>query len=157
MRKSLFGYRRARRKNAGQVRKTVRRCKVGTFYVSCVVSSHTDRAKATRIPKILVDTGSEYTWISGPVLRKIGIQAEKKDVSFVMANGKTITRRVGFAIVRVEGIITTDEIVFAEEGDLQLLGARSLEGLNLRFDPVSKLLVDAGPVPAAAVSLAMAS
>ena len=31
-----------------------------------------------------------------------------------------------------------------------LLGARSLEGLNLRVEPVVKKLVDAGPAPAAA-------
>jgi hypothetical protein len=33
-----------------------------------------------------------------------------------------------------------------------LLGARSLEGLNLRIDPVAKRLVDAGPMPLAAVA-----
>jgi hypothetical protein len=31
-----------------------------------------------------------------------------------------------------------------------LLGARSLEGMNLRVDPFNKALVDAGPAPAAA-------
>lgn len=126
-----------------------RQNKVGTFYISCEVASHTDRAKSVTIPKILVDTGSEYTWIAENLLRKIGIRPEKKDVAFVMANGKTITRRVGFAIVRVEGLITTDEVVFAEEGDLQLLGARSLEGLNLRVDARQKKLVAGGPLPAA--------
>lgn len=44
----------------------------------------------------------------------------------------------------------TDDVVFGEPGDLMLLGARSLEGLNLRVDPVTRQLVDAGPVPAAA-------
>jgi len=39
--------------------------------------------------------------------------------------------------------------VFGEAGDLVLLGARSLEGLNLRVDPLTKTLVDAGPAPAA--------
>jgi predicted aspartyl protease len=79
----------------------------------------------------------------------LGITPEKKDVQFVMANGTTITRRVGFAIVRVEGAITTDEVVFAESGDLQLLGARSLEGLNLRVDSRQKKLVAGGPLLAA--------
>jgi hypothetical protein len=31
-----------------------------------------------------------------------------------------------------------------------LLGSRTLEGLNLRVEPVTKRLVDAGPAPAAA-------
>ena len=44
---------------------------------------------------------------------------------------------------------TADDAVFGEPGDVVLLGARSLEGLNLRVDPVLKQLVDAGPAPAA--------
>ena len=36
--------------------------------------------------------------------------------------------------------------------DLVLLGARSLEGLNLRIDPVHKVLIDGGPMPLAAAS-----
>jgi hypothetical protein len=42
-----------------------------------------------------------------------------------------------------------DEVVFGEEGDLSLLGARTLEGFNARVDAYQKKLVAAGPVPAA--------
>jgi phosphopantetheinyl transferase len=38
----------------------------------------------------------------------------------------------------------------SHSGDLILLGARTLEGLNLRVEPREKRLVDAGPAPAAA-------
>jgi hypothetical protein len=44
---------------------------------------------------------------------------------------------------------TPNEVVFAEEGDLALLGARTLEGLNLTLNPARKKLVAAGPLPAA--------
>jgi len=98
---------------------------------------------------MLVDTGSEYTWAPQSELESIGIDREKKDQTFVMANGQHITRSIGFAIVRVEGRFTVDEIVFAEPGDLPLLGARSLEGLNLSVDPANKKLVASGPIPAA--------
>jgi hypothetical protein len=37
-----------------------------------------------------------------------------------MANGPTITRGVGFAIIRLEDFFTVDEVVFAEKGDLSL-------------------------------------
>jgi hypothetical protein len=43
-------------------------------------------------------------------------------------------------------------VVFGEAGDLVLLGARTLEGLNLRVEPMAKRLVDAGPAPAAAAA-----
>ena len=98
---------------------------------------------------MLVDTGSEYTWVPAMMLERIGIAREKKDIEFVMANGQRITRSVGFAIIRVEKSFTIDEVVFAEKGDLLLLGARSLEGLNLAVDPRRKKLVAAGPVPVA--------
>lgn len=122
---------------------------MGTFHVACEIRSHVDRSRVARVPKMLVDTGSEHTWVSEALLRKLRIGVEKKDLTFVMAKGQTITRRVGFAILEVEGVRTTDEVVFAEEGDLQLLGARTLEGLNLRVDSRSKKLVARGPLPAA--------
>jgi hypothetical protein len=38
-----------------------------------------------------------------------------------------------------------DEVVLAEKGDLALLGARTLEGLNLTVDATRRKLVAAGP------------
>lgn len=122
---------------------------MGTFSVGCRIENSVDRSRSVTVRRILVDTGSEYTWVSGAMLKKIGVAREKKDVEFIMANGQRITRSVGFAIVRVERSFTIDEIVFAEKGDLLLLGARSLEGLNLAVDPRRKRLVAAGPVPVA--------
>ena len=52
-------------------------------------------------------------------------------------------------LVRVDKGFTVDEVVFAEKGDLHLLGARSLEGLNLAVDARKKRLVAAGPLPVA--------
>lgn len=122
---------------------------MGCFYSECEFQNIVDRTKSVRIDKLLVDTGSEYTWVPASVLDQIDVQREKKDLQFVMANGTVITRTVGFAIVAVENAFTVDEVVFAEKGDLLLLGARSLEGLNLTVDPRLKKLVAAGPLPAA--------
>jgi|SRR5580765_4361004 predicted aspartyl protease len=122
---------------------------MGTFYTPCTVQNHLDRKKQYRMPKLLVDTGSEYTWISESILERIGIVREKKDLAFLMANGQQITRSVGFAILRIKEYFTTDEVVFAEKGDLLLLGARTLEGLNLVVRPREKKLVAAGPIPVA--------
>jgi len=122
---------------------------MGTFYTSCRIENHTDRTRAVRLPKLLVDTGSEYTWVPAATLQRIGVAREKKDLRFVMANGEIVTRSVGFAIIRVGGSFTIDEVVFAEPGDLALLGARTLEGLNLTVDSARKGLVAAGPLPAA--------
>ena len=126
---------------------------MGTFYVECRIENVSNRAKGATLPKLLVDTGSEYTWVSKEILEELGIQREKTDVEFLMANGQKVKRSVGFAIVRLEKNFTVDEIVFAEKGDLLLLGSRSLEGLNLTVDLQKKKLVAAGPVPAAQASV----
>ena len=96
-----------------------------------------------------MDTGSEYTWIPAGTLEKIGVAREKKDLAFTMANGQTITRSVGFAILRVNKHFTIDEVVFGEPGDLTILGARTLEGLSLVVHARRKKLVAAGPLLAA--------
>ena len=122
---------------------------MGTFFVKCKIENVVNRDNAAIMPKMLVDTGSEYTWVTAATLEKIGINREKKDLVFVMANGQRITRSVGFAIVRLDKYFTVDEVVFAEKGDLLLLGARTLEGLSLMVDARQKKLVAAGPLPAA--------
>lgn len=122
---------------------------MGTFRTSLRVENVAKRTSGATVADALVDTGSEFTWVPGPVLDKLGIKREKKDLRFVMANGQTITRAVGFAVIRVGRSFTVDEVVFAEPGDLKLLGARTLEGLNLALDAAKKRLVAAGPLPAA--------
>ncbi len=122
---------------------------MGTFFVKCKIENIVNRSKSVVLPKMLVDTGSEYTWIPATTLEKIGVSREKKDLEFVMANGQHITRSVGFAIIRLDKYFTVDEVVFAEKGDLLLLGARTLEGLSLTVDSRKKKLVASGPILAA--------
>ena len=122
---------------------------MGTFLTSCKIENPINRSKSAVVRKLLVDTGSEFTWVSSRTLERLGIDREKKDIEFVMANGQRVTRSVGFAIIRLDKYFTIDEVVFAEGGDLLLLGARTLEGLNLTVDPRQKKLVAAGPLPAA--------
>jgi predicted aspartyl protease len=125
---------------------------LGTVHARCRIENPIHRTKRATIAKSLVDTGREYTWVSGSLLERLAITREKKDVTFVMANGQQVTRSVGFAIIRLNKFFTIDEVVFGEPGDLALLGARTLEGLNLRVDSQRRTLVAAGPVPAAVPS-----
>ena len=100
-----------------------------------------DRRRGAKIARILVNTGSEYTWVPEVVLERVRVAREKKDVEFVMANGQRITRTVEFGIVRLDRYFTVEELVFAQKGDMTLLGARTLEGLNLAVDSRRKRLV----------------
>ena len=130
---------------------------MGRFHAKCKIENLTARLRSVVIPKLLVDTGSEFTWVPERVLERIGIRREKKDVRFVLANGQEVTRSVGFAIIRLDKYFTIDEVVFAEPGDLALLGARTLDGLNLTVEPVKRRLVASGPLPAASATRSKAS
>jgi predicted aspartyl protease len=98
---------------------------------------------------VMVDTGSEYNWIPQAVLADLGILPQRFD-RFETADGRILERDVGFALLYAGGRSAPSVVVFAEPGDLVLLGARGLEGLNLRVDLLRKALVPGGPVPAAA-------
>jgi predicted aspartyl protease len=119
---------------------------VGAFKIGLKVENIADRTNSVVVKNVLVDTGSEYTWLPETVLRKVKIAIEKKDVPFIMANGQKITRSLGFALIRVGQAFTVDEVVFAQPGDLPLLGARTLEGLNLIVNSRDKKLAAAGPI-----------
>ena len=122
---------------------------MGLFSVTCLLENQQDRTRSVQVPGVMVDTGSELTWINLEHLALIGIEPEKRDRRFVLANGEEISRSIGFAVIRVGEELTTDEVVFAEPGDLQLLGARTLEGLNMKVDSRGRKLVASGPLVAA--------
>ena len=122
---------------------------MGVFYVDCDIINVKKSSKKASVPKLLVDSGSEATWVPAGALKQAGIKVVKKDERFLMANGQTVTRSIGYAILRAEGFETVDEVVFAQPGDLSLLGARTLEGFGAVVDPRKKKLVAAGPHPAA--------
>jgi predicted aspartyl protease len=102
---------------------------------------------------VMVDTGSEYNWIPADILADIGVVAERVE-RFETADGRVIEREAGFAMLYAAGRSTPTIVVFALEDDMVLLGAFGLEGLNLRIDLGRRQLVPAGPLPAAALSVA---
>ena len=95
---------------------------MGLFNVDCKVEHPTKPNKAEVVADLLVDTGSEFTWIDEAVLKRLGIEVRKTDLSH-----------------------TVDEDKFARKGDHPLRGARTLEGLKLVVDPKNKRLVPGEP------------
>ena len=126
---------------------------MGVFYVDCEVVNVRQQAKRALVRQLLVDSGLEFSWIPEPALKQARVQVVKKDIAFLMANGQTITRSTGYAVLRGGGFETVDEVVFGQPGDLALLGARTLEGFGATVDAGGKRLVAAGPHPAALVRL----
>lgn len=122
---------------------------MGTFTVNIETSKPGSRPAFITVPRVMVDSGAEATWILAITLRKARITVRKPDQPFVMDNGQHVTGDMGYAIIRCGEFETIDEVVFARLQDLQLLGPRTLEGFNALVDNRRKRLVGAGPMPAA--------
>ena len=124
---------------------------MGTFRTDVEIENPARPGKREALRSVLVDTDAELSWIPAHVLESLGVE-RVKHLTFRQADGTVIARWVGVAVLHVGGTLTADDVVFGEPADMVLLGARTLEGLNLRVDPVQKILVDAGPAPAAAAA-----
>ena len=124
---------------------------MGTFRVDVEIENPARPGERRAIPAVLVDTGAELSWVPAGVLESLGVERNNK-WRFRQADGTILERWTGSVLISVAGKRTADEVVFGEPGDLVLLGSRTLEGLNFRVEPVTKRLVDAGPVPAAAAA-----
>ncbi len=122
---------------------------MGTFRVDVEIENPARPGERRVLKSVAVDTGAELSWVPAVILDSLGVERHGK-WRFRQVDGTILERWVGGAFVHVAGKRTTDDLVFGEPGDLVLLGSRTLEGLNLRVEPVTKQLVDAGPAPAAA-------
>ena len=124
---------------------------MGIFRTTIAVAPLARPDERRELTEVMVDTGSEYNWIPRSVLAALGIGVERLE-RFEAADGRILEREVGYAMLYAGGRGTPTIVVFAEAGDMILLGALGLEGLNLRVDLGRKELVPAGPVPAAATN-----
>lgn len=109
---------------------------MGTFRIGIEIENPARPGPREALEDVLVDTGAELSWIPSEILESLGIE-RRKAMWFRQANGTILSRWTGSAWVYAAGTSATDDVVFGEPGDLVLLGVRSLEGLNLRIDPVS--------------------
>ena len=88
---------------------------------------------------LMVDSGAMYSVVPAPVLEKLGIRPLTEQV-FQLANGDRITRKKGVAVFKYAERIGGADVVFGEEGDVNLLGVGTLESLGLLLDPLKREL-----------------
>ena len=108
--------------------------------VNLTAVNPSERQRRTPPVEVMVDTGSEVSWLPKKELQNIGINPEGKK-RFVMADKHIIERDIGYAILTAEGYSTIDEVVFAEDNDMSLLGVRTLEGFSVMVDNISHRFV----------------
>jgi len=110
------------------------------FMVNMTAINPSERQRCTPPIEVMVDTGSEVSWLPKKELLDIGVMPEGKK-RFAMANNQIIERDIGYAILTAEGYSTIDEVVFAEGSDLSLLGVRTLEGFSVMVDNIGHRFV----------------
>ncbi|HVC27677.1 MAG TPA: hypothetical protein VND40_05900 [Nitrososphaerales archaeon] len=94
---------------------------------------------ASEVIELLVDTGSIYTWVAESTLSNLRVRSLGKR-NFRTIEGRQIVREVGEAILEFAGENATGIVVFAKQGDAEVMGVEKLEGLGLEVDPTTKRL-----------------
>lgn len=110
------------------------------FKVNIIAVNPAAPERSTLPVEVLVDTGSELTWLPSDILSAIGVSPKRKR-NFLTATKQTVQRNVGYAIVRAEGYETIDEVVFAERGDMNLLGVRTIDGFGAMADNIANRFI----------------
>ena len=121
---------------------------MASFRIDIVLENRLKPGARVTVHQLLVDTGSELTWVPATILEALGVERDRLR-QFRQATGAIVERWTGGARIHTGDIATNDDVVFGEPGDVSLLGVRTLEGLNVVVDPVNRKLVDAGAMPAA--------
>ena len=123
----------------------------GIFRTSIDVTPFDAPIRRMAFSEVMVDTGSEYTWLPEEARADLGVTPVRVE-RFQTADARIIERFIGFVMIFAGGRSGPTIVVFAQPGEMALLGAHALEGLNLRIDLVQKELVPAGPVPVTAAA-----
>ena len=113
--------------------------KVATFTVKVKVLNPADPSRFAEV-EVWADTGAAYSWISKVRLEPLGVQKVRR-LQFRTIEGHTIERDLAAVFLSTDGFTGGDNVVVAESGDLEVLGAHSLESLGLAVDPVHKKLI----------------
>jgi predicted aspartyl protease len=113
---------------------------MSVFKVNVVAVNPTDLTKCTSPLELLVDTGSELSWLPADALLQIDINPVRKR-TFQTATKQLVQRDVGYAILRCENFETIDEVVFAGAGDMDILGVRTIEGFGVIVDNIAHRFV----------------
>jgi clan AA aspartic protease len=111
---------------------------MGIFSVPMSVGDET--ARRFEDIEAMVDTGASNTRLPAELLDRLGIRPHRS-ATFELADGRELELPIGRAWVRVDGQQEFTQVVFGPTGSGPLLGAITLEEMNLAVDPVTKRLV----------------
>jgi len=114
---------------------------MGTFFAEVQLASPALPERRETV-KLLVDSGSMYSWVSATLLRDLGVRPTERR-RLLTIEGRTIERGAAEILITLEGRTLHTLCLFGEPGDLEVVGAYTLEGFGLGIDPVQRRLIPA--------------
>lgn len=111
---------------------------MGVTNVILIVREHRKSEKFAEV-EFLVDSGAVYSLVPGKILDALEIEPYK-EMSFSLADGTTIKRKISSAYFEFEGESGPAPVIYGEEGDTALLGVTTLESIGLVLNPFSRTL-----------------
>lgn len=93
----------------------------------------------TESVQFLVDSGAVHSVVPAVTLDRLGTKPLASQ-EFRLAHGDKVVRRKGGAMFRYGERVGVSDVVFGEAGDVNLLGALTLEALGLSLDPLKREL-----------------
>jgi predicted aspartyl protease len=109
---------------------------VGLTHVTARVASP---ARKSAVVRFLVDSGAVYSLLPLPTWKSIGLKAKRR-LTFTLADGTTVERRVSECRFTLEGQDGHSPVILGEKGDQALLGVVTLATLGLVLNPFSRTL-----------------
>ena len=110
------------------------------FMVNLTAINPFDKQRSTPPIEVIVDTGAEDSWLPRKALESAGITPQRKR-SYMTADKRIIERDTGYALLTAEGFTALEEVVFAEDSDLSLLGVHTIEGFHVMVDNIAQRFV----------------
>ena len=99
-----------------------------------------DQPEGAQELELLVDTGASFSWILRARLERLGVKPAYQ-MPFRTIDGRVLERDMAIVYIASDGRSVPDLVVMAEEGESEVIGAHSIEGLGMAADPVQKKLV----------------
>lgn len=98
---------------------------------------HPSDPKRRMEAEFLVDSGAHYTVLPQRLVHALAIQPSYSQ-KFSLADGRTVTRKIGSAFVEFQGQELAVPVVLGEKDDDALLGVTTLESFGLMLDPFKR-------------------
>lgn len=111
---------------------------MGLTFVEVTVTPLNDATRVV-VEEFLLDSGARHTVLPEDIWKSLGLEAQNH-VRIRLADGRVVSRPVGFAMIRFDGHAAPSHVILGEADDSKLLGVVTLKEMGLALDPLKRTL-----------------